>query len=54
MTLFEGFVVVFVIIFFSLFFGFMVLGNKIAHAIERITAREATKHLAEIDDKMNK
>ncbi|WP_209124087.1 hypothetical protein [Alkalihalobacillus sp. BA299] len=54
MTLFEGFVVVFVVLFFSIFFGFMVLGNRIAHAIERLTAREATKLLSEIDEKMNK
>ncbi|MDE5414842.1 MAG: hypothetical protein LPK26_00700 [Bacillaceae bacterium] len=54
MSLFEGFVVVFVIVFFSLFLGFMIIGNRIAHAIENLTARDAAKELADIDSKMNK
>ncbi|WP_216830543.1 hypothetical protein [Alkalihalobacterium elongatum] len=54
MGLFEGFVVVFVIVFFSLFLGFMIIGNRIAHSIERLTARDASKLLSEIDSNMKK
>ncbi|MDT8859922.1 hypothetical protein N0O92_06730 [Alkalihalobacillus sp. MEB130] len=37
---------------FLLFFGVMMLGNKVAHTIEYLQAKEADQELAEIDEMM--
>ena len=54
MTLFEGFVVVSIIFFFSLFFGFMLLGYKISTGIEKLTGQEADNLLHKIDKQLRK
>ncbi|GAE34653.1 hypothetical protein [Halalkalibacter akibai] len=39
--------------FFLLFFGVMMLGNKVSHVIEQIQAKEADQELAKIELMMN-
>jgi hypothetical protein len=41
-------------IFFILYFGVLMLGNRVSHAIERIQAKEADEELAHINEMMSK
>ncbi|GAE28550.1 hypothetical protein JCM9140_4795 [Halalkalibacter wakoensis JCM 9140] len=39
-------------LFFLLFFGIMMLGNKMSHTIEYLQAKEADEELEKIEEKM--
>ncbi|WP_227936278.1 hypothetical protein [Alkalihalobacillus deserti] len=47
-------ITIFLSVFFLLFFGVMMLGNKMAHKIEYLLAREADQEISYINEMMSK
>ncbi|WP_332630249.1 hypothetical protein [Halalkalibacter flavus] len=50
--MYTALLIISISIIFLLFLGFMMLGNRVAHTLEYLQAKEADQELAEIEEMM--